>query len=133
MGLFTRKTPDQKAAEIEAKARQEAERAGVDIDGALAVGHHLAPEGNGFAWRTLVIRPDRVELHHHGQVATLSKEGRGVRTIPVEKITSVKSENDDGINEVTIYASGDDLTFRAKQEQGPRLAATVAELIHQQA
>ncbi len=132
MGFLSRKSPEQKAAERDEKARRAAVAAGVDVDGALAVAHRInAVSGGNHAWRTLVVRPDRVELHDHGAIGTPHKDGQGVQTLPVARITSVESVNHPkGWSDVRIHSAGETLEFGADQDHAPVLRNTITQLLH---
>ncbi|MDP9443619.1 MAG: hypothetical protein M3P83_04425 [Actinomycetota bacterium] len=66
---------EDKRAKQEAKARATASKKGIDVDGALVVAHTLNEDG---APETLVVWPDRIELHNHGKVGSLFGKGKGV-------------------------------------------------------
>lgn|GEM_PF-2747506 len=94
----------------EAKAREKATKKGVDIEGALWVGHDLQPKGNHTA--TLVVFPDRVELHNHGETASILRQGKGVEVVPMSQVTSMSSSKAFPFTILTITGAGVSLSYR---------------------
>jgi hypothetical protein len=128
VGLFSKDPSklDAKAAEQMDKARAKAAKRGVDVSNAIAVGSGYFDDADHF----LVIHPDRVDLFNMGKTASLLKEGRGVQSISVERISSAQC-NQSGIYAVlSIAASGTSMEFKCDVITGPVLCKMILEQVH---
>lgn len=112
MGLFTKKSADEKAREFAAKR-------GVDVSGAVAVGRAFE---DGVE-RLLVVHPGRVEWHHLG--AALTGGGAGVTSIPGGRIGSVSTRREGIWGVVSVQGSGVDVEFRTDLVEMDRLAGAI--------
>ena len=82
MGLLTRGTPNQTLAKQDARARAKASKAGIDTTGALAVSRW----NRDSAWSTMLVFPDRVDIHNAR--GSFTRTGRGVASVPIAEISS---------------------------------------------
>lgn len=127
MGLFTKKSPAEKLAQKQQKALEEARRAGVETMDALAVAHSINMDR---AYVTLVVRPERVEVHNHGKVGDPLHTGRGVHVVRAEELQSVSWRFDAGRAIVEVeYAGGQSLGYHTSHEEAPVLAEKIGSLI----
>lgn len=122
MGLFTKKDPAEKLEKLQVKSREKATKAGVDVAGALAVGHDLNDDA---AHCTFVVWPDRVELHNHGKIGSVTRSGAGVTTLPLAQVSSVSANNAGIYGLVQVVAGVQVLEFRTNQIEAPALADAV--------
>ncbi|WP_045748270.1 SHOCT domain-containing protein [Actinoplanes rectilineatus] len=122
MGWFSRTAPT--AAEVEAKAAQiraKADRAGVDVLGALAVGHSLVAGTNLY----LVVHPERLDLVSTGQVGGLIGAEAGRESIPLTDVSRVGFRPGLLRCTVEITWSGGTFDFSADRAIGALLAETI--------
>lgn len=126
MALFTKKSPEQKLAKIQEKAIDAARRAGVDTEGAVAVGHAINLDR---AYVTLVVRPDRVEIVNHGKVGSPMKEGAGRVVITGEQVSSVSDRREAGRSILEIVHGGGVVTqYVTSHEEAPVLARAIRQI-----
>ena len=132
MGIFS-KNPDraaerqtkldQRARDLSEKMRAKAAKKGVNVDGALAVGHTIEDSGEQF----LVVFPDRIDLVNRGKMGSLLRSGAGTESIPTSRISSVECANK-GISAVLeVHTSGNHLEFKADVLTGPYLRDVILE------
>lgn len=125
MGIFSKKSPEEQVAAADAKARAKAAKKGVD-EGAIAVAHDLSEDT---AHCTFILWPDRVEIHNHGKVGSLTGKGAGVESIPLSRVASVDVARKGVFSVVRVHGSGHSLEYRTDSIQGPRLRREVMALL----
>lgn len=111
MGIFSRgpKLP------LMDKLFAKAERAGVNVTGAVAVSHEYRDGRDSY----LVVFPDRVDVHHGRKVGALSASGMGVESYPLASVSSVSAVVKGIWMELKLTGSGFDVSFRGDQATIP--------------
>lgn len=115
----------QRAQATEAKSRAKAQKKGIAVDGALAVGHTFDDSADQF----LLVFPDRVELINRGKVGSLFRSGAGTETMAMDRITSTEVTNRGIWAVVEVHASGNSVEFKADQILGPYLRHVIQEQV----
>ncbi|BAL88654.1 hypothetical protein AMIS_34340 [Actinoplanes missouriensis 431] len=122
MGLFSGRAAgtDEGRARAE-RARGKAAQAGVDVRGALAVGHMLDAGASVY----LLIFPDRLELVSTGQIGL--RTGAGRSTIPLDQVGGVSAR--DGLLRgiLMIDVGGTTVEFTTHRAAAEHLRALIAE------
>ena len=113
MGLFD--------LDSDGKARRFAEKKGVDISDAIAVGRTYQ-DG---AEQVMVVRPGRVDVHHLGKTGSLLKKGAGVMSLEAGRIGSVSTRREGIWGWITVEGSGQSLEFRTDVNDRDRLADAI--------
>jgi hypothetical protein len=115
---------DALASAISEKARAQALKKGLDVDGAVAVGYTYDDSAVQF----LLVFPDRIELVNLGKTGSLFRSGAGTTVIPTQSIATVSSRNS-GLNSiVSIASSGADINFETSSVSGPFLRDLIQQL-----
>ncbi|BBH68712.1 hypothetical protein ACTI_53970 [Actinoplanes sp. OR16] len=121
MGLFSGGVAG--ADEVRARAdraRAKAVKAGIDVRGALGVGHMA----NGGASVYLLVFPDRLELVSTGQMGFRTGAGRSV--IPLTSISRVRSKNQLLRGALLIDVDGATVEFTTDKAVAPLLRELIA-------
>lgn len=111
--------------DTDGKARRFAEKKGVDVSGAVAVGRGF---GDG-AERVMVVYPDRVEVHHLGRVGSVTRKGAGTVSLPRDRVGSVSTRREGMAGVVSVHGSGEDVDFPTDLATRDRLADAVRAML----
>lgn len=103
------------------KARAFAEKKGIDVSGALAVGR-THQDG---ADQVMVVYPGRVDVHHLGKVGSLFKKGAGVTSLEGGRIGAVSTRRDGVWGVVVVSGSGFSVEYRTDVVDRDRLADAI--------
>jgi hypothetical protein len=134
MGLFSRDPAkaeadrvksESKARAVSDKARAKAEKKGVIVAGAVAVGHTFDNSADQF----LIVFPDRVDLVNTGKMGSLLRSGAGTETIPVSRISSAECRNKGIWSVLEVHTSDTSITFKADLVSGPHLRQAVLDQV----
>jgi hypothetical protein len=112
---------------LDKRDRASAAKRGIAIDDALFVWHGVNSIGDSF--HTLVIRPDRVEMHNHATLGSILKQGRGVESMPIASIISVDARNEGLFGELHLQTAAGSIRARMNQVQAERARQVIAELM----
>lgn len=89
------------------KSTAKAQRKNIDVADALLVLEGVDAGSPIF----LVVRRDRVEAHNLGKGGTLTRKGKGVEEIGIQRISSVEARKAGMIrHEIKVYTSGNTIT-----------------------
>ncbi|QDB80015.1 SHOCT domain-containing protein [Georgenia wutianyii] len=113
------------ALKSEESARKKAQKKGIDVSGAVAVGHTFDDSADQF----LVVFADRVELINQGKIGSLLRANAGAETIPTSRISSVESRNKGIWSVLEIHTSGNVVEFKADHASGPYLREVILEQV----
>lgn len=108
-------------SKADAKARRFAEKKGIDVGDAIAVGRAFVDGAD----QVLVVRPGGLELHRLGKVGSLTRKGAGVVTLAAGRIGSVSTRREGITGVVSIDGSGQDLEFHTDLITRDRIAAAI--------
>ncbi|WP_206062781.1 SHOCT domain-containing protein [Nocardioides piscis] len=135
MGMFSKDPAKAEAKQAKAdgraqamadKARAKAQKKGVEVAGAVAVGHTFDDSADQF----LVIFPDRVELVSMGKLGSLFRSGAGTESIPMARVSSTECRNQGIWSQVEVHTSGNSIEFKCDQVSGPYLRQAIIEQVN---
>ena len=110
--------------DTDTKARRFAEKKGVDVGNAIAVGRSF----EGGAERVMVVRPGVVEVHHLGKVGSVTRKGAGVVTLASGKVGSVSTAREGITGVLVVDGSGQPgVEFRTDMVTRDRMAEAIRE------